>query len=294
MFSAKYIILMSGSCIPLSTLLLFLFIHFSALHHRLCRISMLPFQALFLFFALGSAKVAPEKLQECYHILVEKADYFNVECLKVVVSKLLSYGIVAGACVVKIPQIYKIYAAKDVTGLSLVSFYSEALAYTCMISYSYQKQYPILAYGEAIAVLVQSVALVLMYWVLAAVKPTAGHQVFAVLVYASLLAASLNTPAEYLGLFPMIGASLNTLSRVPQILTNLSNGHTGQMAFLTWFMNFAGSSARVFTFWQETKDLILVASSALASFLNGVIVFQIIWYRKATRQHLAKVAAKKD
>src|SRR5690606_13116119 len=46
------------------------------------------------------------------------------------------------------------------------------------------------------------------------------------------------------------------LSRVPQILTNFKNQSTGQLAFLTFFLSFAGSAARLLTVLYETNDFL--------------------------------------
>ena len=56
-------------------------------------------------------------------------DIFDPFCLKKSISKVLGYGIIAGACVVKVPQIYNFVRAGSVDGLSPASAYLELLGY---------------------------------------------------------------------------------------------------------------------------------------------------------------------
>lgn len=43
-------------------------------------------------------------------------------------------------------------------------------------------------------------------------------------------------------------------SRLPQIWESFKNKSTGQLSFITWFLNFGGSVARIFTTIQEVDD----------------------------------------
>ena len=46
------------------------------------------------------------------------------------------------------------------------------------------------------------------------------------------------------------------MSRLPQIYTNFRNKSTGQLAFFTFFLGFAGSAARLATVLVETDDFL--------------------------------------
>jgi len=43
---------------------------------------------------------------------------------------------------------------------------------------------------------------------------------------------------------------LGIIGRLPQIAQNLRQGHTGELAFITYFMNVLGAIARLFTTLQ--------------------------------------------
>eukprot|EP01097_Dermamoeba_algensis_P008162 TRINITY_DN530_c0_g1_i1.p1 TRINITY_DN530_c0_g1~~TRINITY_DN530_c0_g1_i1.p1 ORF type:complete len:142 (-),score=34.83 TRINITY_DN530_c0_g1_i1:114-539(-) len=68
------------------------------------------------------------------------------------------------------------------------------------------------------------------------------------------------------------------LSRIPQILANFKSKSTGQLALLTWLLNFAGAAARIFTTLNETNDPMLLVSHGIATVLNGTILVQILLY----------------
>ena len=53
-------------------------------------------------------------------------------------------------------------------------------------------------------------------------------------------------------------------SRVPQILQNYATGSTGQLSVITYFLNFAGSAARILTTLNE--------ENAGTSMLRGAIL----------------------
>jgi len=70
------------------------------------------------------------------------------------------------------------------------------------------------------------------------------------------------------------------MARVPQILLNSRQQHTGQLAFLSFALAFLGNLARVFTTIVKLSDPLTLASHAIAASLNGVIVGQVLMYPK--------------
>ena len=54
---------------------------------------------------------------------------FDAFCLKRTISKVLGYGIITGACIVKLPQILRFVAAGSVRGISRWATYMELLGY---------------------------------------------------------------------------------------------------------------------------------------------------------------------
>ncbi|RLM85258.1 hypothetical protein C2845_PM04G24420 [Panicum miliaceum] len=139
-------------------------------------------------------------------------------------SKVLGYSIIAASTVAKLPQILKILKHGSVRGLSVASFELEVVGYTIALAYCIHKGLPFSAYGELAFLLIQAV-----------------------------LAGKID-PA----LFEVLYASQHAIfffARVPQIWKNFTNKGTGELSFLTCFMNFAGSIVRVFTSIQEKTPL---------------------------------------
>jgi mannose-P-dolichol utilization defect protein 1 len=58
------------------------------------------------------------------------------------------------------------------------------------------------------------------------------------------------------------------------------NKGTGELSFLTCFMNFAGSIVRVFTSIQEKTPLSVILGSAIGIVMNGTLLGQIVLYQK--------------
>ena len=82
-------------------------------------------------------------LESCAQLYYPSGSYFvpdahaifDLPCLKLVVSKVLGYGIVAGSAMVKLPQVAKIARAGNVDGLSSSSIALELTATIASFSY---------------------------------------------------------------------------------------------------------------------------------------------------------------
>uniref|UniRef100_A0ABI7YCC1 Mannose-P-dolichol utilization defect 1 n=1 Tax=Felis catus TaxID=9685 RepID=A0ABI7YCC1_FELCA len=81
----------------------------------------------------------PEK---CYDQIFVQWDLLHVPCLKILLSKGLGLGIVAGSLLVKLPQVFKILRAKSAEGLSLQSVMLELVALTGTMVYSITNIFP--------------------------------------------------------------------------------------------------------------------------------------------------------
>ncbi|PWZ38310.1 Mannose-P-dolichol utilization defect 1 2 [Zea mays] len=201
-------------------------------------------------------------------------------CLLPLISKLLGYAIVAASTTVKLPQILKILKHGSVRGLSVASFELEVVGYTIALAYCIHKGLPFSAYGELAFLLIQAIILVAIIYYY---SPPMGTKTWMkALLYPSFLAVYSNfafvlpikmcqwlfrycgmAPTVLAGkidpaLFEVLYASQHAIfffARVPQIWKNFTNKGTGELSFLTCFMNFAGSIVRVFTSIQEKTPL---------------------------------------
>ena len=67
-------------------------------------------------------------------------------------------------------------------------------------------------------------------------------------------------------------------SRLPQIWSIYRESSTGNLSFLTCFLNFAGTAARVFTSLQEVNDNTVIMLFTTSLLMNGIIVTQFAIY----------------
>lgn len=199
------------------------------------------------------------------------------ECVKFTISKGLNMGIIAGSLLYKVPQITKILGAKSVEGIALSSFYTQLVMVMVSISYNLYLKSPIDTYAENLSVLVQTVILIILHWVFnpktskACVVASLGA--FAGISYV-LFGGIL--PARYYDYIGFTNVVLTIMATLPQIITNFKNKSTGQLAFLTVFLAFAGNAARIFTTVQTVNDPLLIAMFSVGVFLQGVIILQIL------------------
>ncbi|KAL6060139.1 Mannose-P-dolichol utilization defect 1 protein [Balamuthia mandrillaris] len=194
-------------------------------------------------------------------------------------SKALSYGILAGSLVYKLPQILKIQQAKSAEGIAASAIVLELLGATCATIYSFNNGYSFLTYGESCFVILFD--LFILYQIMMfSLGGISTNGVAATFLYAAGLYYCLSgaLPPNTLQFLQLSVTPLVISSRIPQVLANYKNGSTGQLSFVTFFLNFGGSLARVFTTVTETADPLVLASYATAALLNGIILAQILYY----------------
>ncbi|CAF2136987.1 mannose-P-dolichol utilization defect 1 protein homolog 1 [Brassica rapa] len=201
------------------------------------------------------------------------------DCLFPLITKLLSYFLVAASMTVKLPQIMKIVDKKSVRGLSVTAFELEVVGYTISLAYCLHKKLPFSAFGEIAFLLIQ--ALILMGCIYYFSKPLSVGAWVRVAVYFALAPALFAGKIDGL-VFEALYASKHLIflsARVPQIWKNFRGKSTGQLSFLTCLMNLGGSMARVFTSVQVNAPFSMLLGIVLAVFTNGIIMSQILLYR---------------
>lgn len=71
------------------------------------------------------------------------------------------------------------------------------------------------------------------------------------------------------------------------------NKSTGHLAFVSFFLSFAGSAARLATVLVETDDFLFALSFIIGTTLNGILVAQFLLYWNNKIQHGDKDSDKK-
>jgi len=220
----------------------------------------------------------------------------DTACLSLLVSKLLGAAIILGSLIVKVPQIIKIINAKSVAGISMLSVVLEMVCYLFTLSYCSRQGLPFTAYGETVFISVQNVVIFMLLFVYGG--GLSALTFLSIGAYLSILYVFIANPGNLVP-FTVIAALQATnipiiiASRIPQIWTNFRTKSTGQLALITWLLNFAGSAARIFTTMKEAPgDTLLLAGYVIGVALNGAILLQIIMWGdgKAVETSAAKKA----
>ncbi|AES59380.1 mannose-P-dolichol utilization defect 1 protein homolog 2 [Medicago truncatula] len=202
------------------------------------------------------------------------------DCLLPLISKLLGYAIVAASTTVKLPQILKILKHQSVRGLSMLSFELEVVGYTIALAYCLHKGLPFSAYGELLFLLIQALVLVAIIYYYS--QPISTVTWIRPLIYCAVAPTILAGKIDPV-LFEALYASQHAIflcARIPQIFQNFSNKSTGELSFLTSFMNFGGSMVRVFTTIQENAPKSVLLGYGIGVATNFTILSQIVIYQK--------------
>ncbi|XP_072497294.1 mannose-P-dolichol utilization defect 1 protein [Notamacropus eugenii] len=218
--------------------------------------------------------ILPEK---CYDRFFVNLDLLDVPCLKILISKGLGLGIVAGSLLVKLPQVFKILGVKSAEGLSLQAVLLELMALTGTIVYSVANSFPFSSWGEALFLMLQTIAigfLILHY----RGHTMRGVALLGIYVLILLLLLSPLMPKAVVTLLQATNMPAIIMGRLLQVITNYKNGHTGHLSAVTVFLLFGGSLARIFTSIQETGDPLMAVTFIVSSICNGLIAFQLLYY----------------
>ena len=135
----------------------------------------------------------------------------------------------------------------------------------------------------------------MLFWTLSKTVSIPSRVVGSV-VFAGLCAYILQggLPIEYYSLLGFCPIVLSVWSRLPQIVLNTRQGHTGQLALITFALSGLGNLARVFTTIKQTpEDTITLLSMLVSAALNFTLVAQIFVYWGATVAATTKVSPKK-
>lgn len=215
--------------------------------------------------------------EKCYETYFYENNFFDVDCFKGLLSKVLGYGIVAGSLFVKVPQIMKILSNRSGAGINIFSVFLELTAITLNLSYNFVKGFPFSSWGDVSFLAVQTAviaALVLHYngSLLSVVAFLLSYIVAAYVLMSGL------TTVDMLWSLQVLNIPILIAGKMSQAFTNYLNKNTGQLSAVTCFMLFFGSTARVFTSIQETGDTLIIVTYVLSTLSNGVIVAQLLYY----------------
>lgn len=103
-----------------------------------------------------------EALQQTVAKICGKLPLLDPQCLKLIVSRSLSFGIIIGSALVKVPQIINIVRAKKSNGIAASSFVLEIVGYSISVLYNWSNGYPISTWAENAFMWLQSMMIVFL------------------------------------------------------------------------------------------------------------------------------------
>lgn len=95
----------------------------------------------------------------------------------------MGYGIVAGASLLKLPQILGVLSSGSAAGLNLASFELENIGYSIHTAYGFLLGLPFSAYGEAVIILLQNTLLLSIIYYYARAPLWRGFLMIALTAY---------------------------------------------------------------------------------------------------------------
>ena len=107
--------------------------------------------------------------------------------------------------------------------------------------------------GENVIILVQNMLLVVLLWKYSTPPVAMSESIGMTFLGAALFAGMFYIPADLLKYLPIVSSAGGIVGRVPQVLANFKQGHTGQLSLATNFLQFVGILARVFTTMQVKR-----------------------------------------
>lgn len=231
----------------------------------------------FIFFVLR---------RDCWDTFFVEFDLLNFDCLKASISKGLGLGIILGAVIVKLPQIYTIVYNQKFPDTA--SIYGELLSSILATVWFRAQGTPFSAYGEVVILVASNILVVLSVWRYRFPGYTHAAIFFgaiAVMSGVALSAAqngvpSLNlTAAQGSVILQYTFNGIFQVSRISQIAAIFSGGRAAAegLALFSLLLQFAGAAARVFTTAQEVTDVMQLIFSAVNAALNGIVLVQYVF-----------------
>lgn len=224
----------------------------------------------------------------CCKKVINELELTDPACMKLFTAKLLGYGIIVGASLVKLPQVIKIFNAKSGAGITLFGVLLELMAITFNACYSLRNNFPFSAWGEAIFLAIETALIAfLILWYDGSKKGALAY----ISAYVALISALVHPSFIAKNVVWWLQSSVLPLAvtgKMIQAFKNYKAQHTGQISAVTAWSILAGSLARIFTTIQETGDILTAVTFACAASANAILALQVAYYWKSTEKFLKK------
>lgn len=217
-------------------------------------------------------------------------------CFTGLLVKGIGVAIIVLAFLNKAPVIRNIVKSQSAVGFTQLGVYSDIILVSNCAFYGFFNQQPITAYGENVALALQSIVIGMLLWKYKDDPAvTAQQKIMATVGFVLyIICVTVFLPEEYYYLLMAFVWPLSLYSRGAIISEAFRNQHMGSNALLTYLMNFAGSSVRILTTIQEVGwDMAMLSGFFLSLVSNGIIIIQFWIYQQKTAKFLREQEEKK-
>lgn len=160
----------------------------------------------------------------------------------------------------------------------------EWFANCCLVMYNLLKELPFGTWGEMTFVLAQCKIQIFLFWTYTEGLTLGGRLTGMLLLAVAFTATWFKLPTEYYYILGAIPTVMTVFSRLPQIIQNFQQGHTGQLSFLTWFLSMVGNAVRVITTIGMAFDYVNLMGHVVALVFNILLCSQILLFAKKTAE----------
>lgn len=206
-------------------------------------------------------------------------DLFGSVTPSLLISKVLSFGVVAGSLVGKMPQVHAIRTARSAKGVSVLSIWMEMFSMGIQFAYNVVRNTALSTYAEVPILFGQILLLALTAaWADGYLGPCVCLSCFGAVLGTTAMAARWVPEPVTLGLY----AANTTFGLVvvgPQVIMNWRSHSTGQLSLAVTAMTFGGLTSRLVTTLVEVEDVALRATVAVNWGLTAILMTQFWVYR---------------
>ena len=197
-------------------------------------------------------------------------------------ASVLGYVILAGACIVRVPQVVKVKRAKNGAGLNPSTHEVEMFGYLVCVMNGLRRGLPVDVWGENLVH--SSCAAIIMAMIYGyppqATKLARKRKLAVWAAYATLCLSFatgwLHSQVVY-RLYDVQNIAF-ICARVPQIYWNYKYKGTGQLHVVTRAALFLGNVIRIFTTIQKNGGPAMLFGHLTSLALNFTIFAQVVWY----------------
>jgi len=234
-----------------------------------------------------SEDVSPERC-------VESLPIMNVGCWTRLIVKGLGIAIILGACLNKAPVMLNIWNSKSTAGLSRGSIYGDIIVCANGAFYGLLEGHPLTAFGESIAMTIQSIMIMLLMWRFTD-SIQSQEKAIVVAVAAAYIATVTSLPNDKHYILMTTVWPVYIYSRGSQIWETCRVKHSGAQSVLTTSLNLVGSLVRILTTIKEVgMDFAVLTGYILGVALNLTLLLLHFYYRKNTEKFLGELMSKKQ